>query len=89
MSSVRELLESSDGQPFVVEFRKKNGEHRVMNKAQLGVTEFLRGGVSTVKHLPHLLTVFDWEKMDYRNVNCDTVTRAVVNGQEYIFTKEQ
>jgi hypothetical protein len=69
----RKQIEKTNGKFFRVVFTKKNGERRHM-VARTGVKSYLRGGSSRVSHLPHLMTVFDVQKLEYRNINLDTVS---------------
>jgi len=57
---------------FTVTFTKKNGDLRKMN-CRLGVRSPLKGGENTTRYLPQYLTVFDMQKLAYRNVNLDTI----------------
>lgn len=69
---IKEVIESSNGKVFTVNFIKKNGEERTMT-ARLGVKKHLRGGESTTAHLDYLITAFDMQKKAYRNINVNTV----------------
>lgn len=64
-------IEASNGSLFDVTFQKKDGSMRSM-RAKTGVTEFLRGGVSTLDAEKYL-TVFDMEKREYRAINRQTI----------------
>lgn len=65
------------GKIFTIEFTKKDGTLRKM-KARMGVTKYHVNKPpipSTVAHLPQYLTVFDLEKMNYRNVNITKIKK--------------
>ena len=57
---------------FTVTFIKKDGTERKMN-CRLGVTSKQNGGKNTTEHLGEYLTVYDMQKLQYRNVNLDTI----------------
>ena len=67
-------IRGTNGKFFSVIFTKKNGEVRHM-VARTGVKSYLRGGSNRVSHLPHLMTVFDVQKLEYRNINLNTVSK--------------
>lgn len=62
----------TNGKIFHIKFVKKDGSVRPMT-CRLGVHKHLKGGESTTRHLPNLITVFDLQNNGYRNVNLDTV----------------
>lgn len=73
------LKAGEGGRIMTVKFIKRtNGEIRVMN-CRLGVTSHLRGGAQTYDPKSRsLLTVFDMQKGQYRNINLDNVLE--ING---------
>lgn len=73
MKTIKDRILSTRGKFFVCSFVKKNGEHRRM-VARLGVRKYLRGGENMLAGHPHLVTVWDTEKRDYRCINTNTVT---------------
>lgn len=79
------MLDSIDkNKVFSVTFIKKNGEVRHMN-CRFGVTKYLRGGESTTAHIPSIVTVFDMQKKQYRNINLETLKSVRYNGREETF----
>lgn len=75
-------IKATNGAFFGVEFVKKDGSVRKM-VARVGVTSHLRGGKSTTKNHPHLVTVFDTKIKQYRAVNLDTITKLSMFGQKF------
>lgn len=68
---------------FSVTFVKKNGDVREMN-CMLGVTKHLRGGEQAYDPADYnLLTVFDVQKKDYRNINFAQLVKAKIDGVQY------
>ena len=68
---------------FSVTFVKKNGDLREMN-CMLGVTKHLRGGEQSYDPADYnLLTVFDVQKKDYRNINFAQLVKAKIDGVNY------
>ena len=68
---------------FSVTFVKKNGDLREMN-CMLGVKKHLRGGEQSYDPAEHnLLTVFDVQKKDYRNINFAQLVKAKIDGVNY------
>lgn len=79
------LIKANEGKVFSVEFLKKDGTLRKM-VARLGVTKHLRGGgKNTCEAYQNLVTVFDMQKEQYRNINVDTLISMKSNGNEYYF----
>ena len=60
------------GKIFKIQFIKKNGELRDMI-CRLNVKKNLKGKGSSVAHIDRLMTVFDMQKNNYRNVDLSTV----------------
>lgn len=84
-AALRSFIAAIGGQTFTVEFVKKTtGELRVMN-ARMGVTKHLRGGESTTKHCPDLLTTFDMQAQGYRTITLDNVRVLRGAGMEIHF----
>jgi len=79
----RHLIENltSGGRFFKVGFVKANGEQRQM-LCKLGVTKYLKGGEAYNSEA--MLTVFDVDKLAYRNVNLNTLNYLKC-GTEYTF----
>lgn len=71
-SKIRNAIRKTNGRFFSVRFIKANGESRKM-VARLGVKRYLKGGESTTAHKDNLITVFDVQKREYRNINLTTV----------------
>lgn len=68
---------------FGVTFIKKNGDVRDMN-CMLGVKKHLRGGEQAYDPAEYnLLTVFDVQKKDYRNINFAQLVKAKIDGVQY------
>ena len=69
---------------FYVEFIKRTtGEFRRMT-CRKGVRKYLKGGVKAYKDSEHnLMTVFDMDKVGYRSINLNEVTRLTINKQKY------
>jgi len=85
IETIRNLINSTKGRFFTVEFEKKNGEVRVMN-ARLGVKKHLKtGDPSTTAHIPKYVTVFDTVKGNYRNINLETIRALNIDGVEMKF----
>ena len=71
MNELKQMVLGSKGKFFVVEFIKKDKSLRRM-RARLGVKKGLTGtGRSWEKD--NLITVYDMEAHQYRNVNLDTL----------------
>ena len=85
---LRELIESTHGQPFHVSFIKKDGSVREMN-AQTEVAIDLKGGKSTLEDHPEYYVVYDMDKEGYRAVNLTTTFRLQIGDTVYIVEKEK
>jgi hypothetical protein len=81
---VKEIVESTKGKIFSVVFVKASGELRHMT-CRTGVKRDLKGGVNHVAHKPNMITVFDVEIEEYRNINAEAVTEMTVGGTLYGF----
>ena len=79
--NIKDTILNSEGKIFTVNFIKKDGTERTMT-ARLGVKKHLRGGSSSTEHLDYLVTAFDMEKKQYRNININTVKWIRCNGEE-------
>ena len=81
---VRNTILGSEGKIFRVEFIKRTtGELRIMY-ARIGVKKGIKGVGQSFKPFDKgLITVFDMDKGEYRNINLDTVLNIKVMGQEY------
>jgi len=84
IEQIKKILLHSKGKFFSVKFTKKDGTLRKM-VCRTGVKSYLKGGVNTTGHIPNLLTVFDVQKQEYRNINMATLQSARVEGKEYSF----
>ena len=69
---IRNIIDNTNGKFFTVLFVKKDGSLRRMN-CRTGVKKYLKGGSSTTGHLNNLITVYDLQTKDYRNINLNTV----------------
>lgn len=78
----KQILESTNGKVFTVEFIKKDKSLRVMT-ARTGVKKHLFGGVSTIKDKEYLFGCFDMQTGGYRCINLDTLRKVKANGKEY------
>ena len=69
------------GRIFSVTFIKRtDGSQREMN-CRGGVTKGLTGAGSSYDPSAYsLITVWDMQKRNYRNINCNTITRVVIDG---------
>lgn len=87
---IRSMLDSmfEGGRIATVTFIKKDGTLREMN-CRKGVTSHLKGGVSTTANIPHLMTVFDNQKGEYRSINLNTVIRVRGRGMTVEFPDEK
>jgi hypothetical protein len=81
---VTNLLENQHGKFFTVEFVGVNGDFHKIN-GRLHVAKFSHGGKNPANGKPHLVTAFNVQKMQYRNINLDGVTKIHAGNQEYIF----
>ena len=79
----RNLIEETNGSIFSVLFTKLDGTERLMN-CRLKVKSFLKGGKSTTAHKPNLITVFDMQAKNYRNINLETLKSIKWKGKEVI-----
>lgn len=92
IKKVREVLESSGGKFFSVEFTKKDGSTRKM-VASTHVHKYLKGGTSPTQDREDLLSVYDVNPKlpkgtGYRQVPLDRVLHAKVHGKDYDFKGE-
>lgn len=79
---VQDVVRGLGSKIFTVEFDKSNGETRKMN-CRRGVKKHLKGGESSLRDCPHLMTVFDLVKRDYRCFNLNTVRRLRAAGRTF------
>lgn len=86
---IRSVLNSAleGGRIATITFIKKDGTVRDMN-CRKGVTSHLKGGISTTANIPHLMTVFDTQKGEYRSINLNTVTQVKGRGMVVEFSNE-
>lgn len=80
----RDAVEATNGRVFTAVFVKKSGDIREMN-CRLKVTKHLRGGDSTTSHIERLVTVFDMQKKEYRNINLETLKEIRFKGESKKF----
>lgn len=79
----KQLIESSNGSIFSVNFLKKDGSIRDM-VCRLGVTKHLKGGVKGYDSNDfNLVTVFDMQKKGYRSISLDTLKTVTINGNSW------
>tara|TARA_R110000824_G_scaffold175245_2_gene353549 strand:+ start:394 stop:645 length:252 start_codon:yes stop_codon:yes gene_type:complete len=78
------VLKATSGKFFSVVFVKKDGTTRIMN-CRLGVTQHLRGGVSTLDATKYL-TVYDMQAKGYRAVNLATIKSVTCGGVTLVNT---
>lgn len=83
----KELIKSSEGRFITVTFKKKNGEIRVLN-GRTEVVVHTKGGANTVAHIEKYVKLWDVINKGYRNVNTETVTRVMMNGEVYVVGEE-
>lgn len=83
--NAKELIESSNGKIFSVDFIKKDGTLRKM-RARTGVKKYLKGGKQAYNPTEYgLVNVFDMDAKDYRSIRVDNVVRIKVNGREVAY----
>lgn len=74
---------NNGGEIFSVKFLKKDGTLREM-VARLGVTKHLTGQGAKYNASDYgLITVFDMQKKEYRNININTIKSVKINKKEY------
>jgi hypothetical protein len=88
-SSLKELLKSTNGRFFSVQFRKKDGSLRNMT-ARIGVKKYLKGGENKVEapDRPYV-TVYDVQNKGYRTINVDTLETLKAFRKEYKIQHEE
>jgi len=77
-----QLLLASAGRFVSVTFRKRDGSLRVMN-GRLGVTKYLKGGVSTLNPETYI-TLYDTVSKGYRAVNRATIQSVTLGGVTHV-----
>lgn len=83
-----DIIRSTNGKLFTVEFVKANGELRKMN-ARTKVKKWLKGGVSTIADKPHLIGCYDVQAgkkekgKGYRAIPIDRLLSLKAGGKEY------
>ena len=83
--NLRDTLVSTAGRIFSVVFVKADGTERRL-VGRLGVTRHLRGGSQPYDPAAYnLLTVFDMQKGQYRNINLGTVRSVRAFGTEFVY----
>ena len=87
INRVKQLVESTKGKFFTVEFTKANGEPRKMN-ARTGVTKHLKGGEATYQgrdgDKPNI-GVYEHGSGSYKCFNAERVTKLVIDKTEIVF----
>jgi len=79
----KNLINSSKGKFFTVEFVKKNGDTRVMN-CRKGVKKHLKGGeLAFDPNSKGLVVVFDAQKKAYRMININTLQSVTIDKATY------
>ena len=76
---VKTLILSTNGKIFSARILKKDGTSRWMN-CRLGVTKYLKGGVSKNTNENHLV-VYDLQNKGYRTINCESVIDLKICGE--------
>lgn len=77
------LIKQTNGEIFSVTFTKKDGTLRDM-VCKLGVKKHLKGGEQAYDPTEYdLLCVFDMQKVAYRSISFDTLSRVKVGGIEF------
>ena len=83
LGALTTLSETSNGKIFYVEFTKKDGSLRKMT-ARRGVNKGLTGkGMSYTPLKKGLMTVFDMDNAQYRQINLLTISKVCANGNKY------
>lgn len=84
LAPLRLIDETKNGRIFFIEFIKKDGSKRVMT-ARRSVRKGVNGkGMSYSPLGRGLLTVFDMDKAEFRQVNLLSIRRFSVNGSKYL-----
>lgn len=79
----KNLINSSKGKFFTVEFTKKNGDLRKMN-CRKGVKKHLQGGsLAFDPNSKGLVVVFDAQKKAYRMININTLQSVTIDKATY------
>jgi hypothetical protein len=82
-ATVDEFLEEvGRGKLFTVIFVKNNGQVREMT-CMRGVTKHLKGGESTIAHLPHLVGVYEMKTASYKCFNKNYVIELRGKGKTW------
>ena len=84
----KKVIDSTKGRIFTATFIKKDGQKRTLN-CRTGVRKFTKGGVSSSGHIPELVTVFDIQKQDYRNINLESIIEIRFGGETFNFNDEK
>lgn len=85
MSSIVEIIDSSEGKIFTVTFVKKDGSIRTMT-ARLGVKKHLKGGECTLDREQYIIA-YDMANNGYRAINRATILSLSFQGTT-IYTSE-
>ncbi len=77
-----DMIENTKGKVFTVKFTKSSGEEREMN-CRTGVESFRHGGENSTAHKPHIITVFEMPKLQYRKFNINNLKEFKFAGTMY------
>ena len=80
----REILQTTKGKFFSVEFIKQDGSLRKMN-CRMGVAKDLKGGVNSCAKHDEYVTVYDMVNKGYRNINLETLKSVKMAGATITF----
>jgi len=86
LQEIDRILNTIEDEFFTVQFEKKDGTERTMN-CRKGVTKHLKGGESTIKNNPDLVSVYDVQAKAYRCFAKSRLKRIKANGVEYTFSE--
>lgn len=75
------VIETSEGRFFTVEFIKKDGSTRILN-GRLGVEKYLKGGDCTIDRSKFVI-VYDVQSKGYRAVNRETILSVKIDGVKF------
>lgn len=81
---ISKILSEQNGKFFTVEFIGVRGDFHKFN-GRLHVHKYSHGGKNPAIGKPYLITGFNVQKMQYRNINLDGVTKIHAAKNEYVF----
>lgn len=81
---IKKAINNTNGRIFGVSFIKKNGENRNMC-CRLGVRKGVKGVVDrqSEDEKNNTMTVFDFNKKEFRRINLNTIYRVRINKETY------